>query len=63
MKKFLQMILGDKRGASAAEYALILAIFGGAVVVGVTALGNAFNTTMDSASTDLTADKPDGAEW
>lgn len=49
MKKFLQKILGDKLGASAAEYALILAIFGGAVVVGVTYLGESFNNTMTTA--------------
>lgn len=46
MKKFMQKLLGDKAGASAAEYALILAVFGGAVVAGVTILGKDFNTTM-----------------
>ena len=34
MKNFMQKLLGDKAGASAAEYALILAVFGGAVVIG-----------------------------
>ena len=32
MKKFLQKFLGDKAGASAAEYALILAVIGIGVV-------------------------------
>lgn len=53
MKKFLQKLLGDKAGASAAEYALILAVFGGAVVLGVTALGQAFNDAITDANTDL----------
>lgn len=53
MKKFLQKLLGDKAGASAAEYALILAVFGGAVVVGVGFLGDAFNTTMGEAAGDM----------
>ncbi len=58
MKNFMQKLLGDKAGASAAEYALILAVFGGAVVIGVTTLGTAFNTTMDASATEL-ASNPD----
>ena len=53
MKKFLQKLLGDKAGASAAEYALILAVFGGAVVAGVSFLGDSFNGAMTTAGGDL----------
>ena len=56
MKKFLAKLLGDKAGASAAEYALILAVFGGAVVIGVTALGTAFQSSMSTSATELTKD-------
>ncbi len=50
MKKFLQKILGDKSGASAAEYALIIAVFGAAVVIGVTTLGTAFKGSMTTSA-------------
>ena len=53
MKKFMQKLLGDKAGASAAEYALILAVFGGAVVFGVTQLGTGFKTSMNTSKTAL----------
>ena len=56
MKKFLQKLLGDKAGASAAEYALILAVFGGAVVIGVTALGAGFKTSMTNSKTAIEKD-------
>ena len=56
MKNFMQKLLGDKAGASAAEYALILAVFGGAVVFGVTQLGIGFKDSMDTAKTNLEAD-------
>ncbi len=56
MKNFMQKLLGDKAGASAAEYALILAVFGGAVVVGVGYLGDGFKTSMEKAQTTLEAD-------
>lgn len=53
MKKFLQKLLGDKAGASAAEYALILAVFGGAVVVGVGFLADGFQNSMETAQSEL----------
>jgi pilus assembly protein Flp/PilA len=55
MKKFLQKILGDKSGASAAEYALILAVFGGAVVTGVGFLSTGFQTSMTTSAAELTS--------
>ena len=56
MKNFMQKLLGDKAGASAAEYALILAVFGGAVVIGVTALGDGFKTSMTNSKTAIEKD-------
>ncbi len=48
MKNFINM-LRDKRGASAAEYALILAIIGAVIAIAALALsqaiGNAMNNT------------------
>ena len=49
MKKFLKL-LKDKSGASAAEYALILAIIGAAVAVAAVTLGGAIGNAMDKAS-------------
>ena len=50
MTNFLNMIRDDS-GASAAEYALILAIVGSAIALGAIALGNAISNRMSSAST------------
>ena len=49
MKTFINM-LRDDSGASAAEYALILAIIGGAIALAAIALGNAVATSMNRAS-------------
>ncbi len=50
MKTFINM-LRDKRGASAAEYALILAIIGAAIAVAAIALSGAIADAMnDTAS-------------
>ena len=50
MKKFINM-LKDDSGASAAEYALILAIIGSVIAIAAltlsTAIGNAMNDTAD----------------
>ena len=50
MTKFINM-LRNKRGASAAEYALILAIIGAVIAIAALgladAIGNAMNTTAD----------------
>jgi pilus assembly protein Flp/PilA len=43
----------DESGASAAEYALILAIVGAAIAVSMTNLGNAVKTKIDTATTQL----------
>ena len=50
MKSFIKLA-GDKRGASAAEYALILAIIGAVIAIAALgladAIGNAMNDTAD----------------
>ena len=49
MKKFIQM-LNDQSGASAAEYALILAIVGSALALAAIGLGKTISTSMNNAS-------------
>jgi pilus assembly protein Flp/PilA len=49
MKTFVRM-LKDESGASAAEYALILAIVGTAIAVAAVALGTSISGAMDSAA-------------
>ncbi len=48
MKTFLNM-LRDDSGASAAEYALILAIVGSAIALAAIGLGDAISTSMNNA--------------
>jgi pilus assembly protein Flp/PilA len=54
MKTFINM-LKDEAGASAAEYALILAIVGGAIALAAIALGGAVSNSMNRASNCITA--------
>ena len=54
MKTFINM-LKDQSGASAAEYALILAIVGGVIVIGALALGNAVGGAMNTAANCINA--------
>lgn len=49
MKTFIKM-LRDDSGASAAEYALILAIIGAAVAIAAVTLGGAIGNALDTAS-------------
>ena len=49
MKTFIKM-LKDESGASAAEYALILAIVGGAIALAAIALGGAVSDSMERAT-------------
>ncbi|MFL6768896.1 MAG: Flp family type IVb pilin [Sphingomicrobium sp.] len=53
MRKFINM-LRDKRGASAAEYALILAIIGAAIAVAALALSGAIANEMNDAGDCIT---------
>lgn len=49
MKTFIRMIK-DEAGASAAEYALILAVVGVGIIVAAVALGGAIGTSMNCAA-------------
>ena len=53
MMKILRNLKTNKSGASAAEYALMVAVMGGLVVAGVTALGGGFKTAMTAEGTSL----------
>ena len=53
MRKFINMIR-DKRGASAAEYALILAIIGAAIAVAALGLSGAIANEMNDAGSCIT---------
>jgi pilus assembly protein Flp/PilA len=50
MKTFIRM-LKDESGASAAEYALILAIVGSAIAIAAITLGHTIANAMNDAST------------
>lgn len=50
MTKFLKSFVADENGASAAEYALILAIIGSGIAIAAVALGGAITGAMDDAS-------------
>ena len=53
MKNFINL-LKDDSGASAAEYALILAIIGSVIALAALGLGSAIGERMDAASTCIT---------
>jgi len=54
MKTLLKNFVADQSGASAAEYALILAVVGAGIAVAAAALGTAISTRIDSAATLIT---------
>ncbi|MBP6379672.1 MAG: Flp family type IVb pilin [Sphingorhabdus sp.] len=51
MRNFVTSFLRDDSGASAAEYALILAIIGAGIAVAAIALGGAISGALDDAKT------------
>ena len=55
MKNFVSMIK-DESGASAAEYALILAIVGSAIALAAIALGGAIANAMNDAAECIATD-------
>ena len=55
MKTFINM-LRDDSGASAAEYALILAIIGSVIAIAAIGLANAVGGAMDKAATCISSD-------
>lgn len=54
MKNFIKTFAADESGASAAEYALILAIVGTGIAAAAWTLGNAVSTSMTGAATKIT---------
>lgn len=53
MTKLVRGFLRDESGASAAEYALILAIVGAGIAVAAAALGGAISGALNSATTAI----------
>ncbi|MFZ4688889.1 MAG: Flp family type IVb pilin [Polymorphobacter sp.] len=49
MMKLLRNLKTNTSGASAAEYALIVAVLGGLVVAGATYFGNSMKDSMDTS--------------
>jgi pilus assembly protein Flp/PilA len=54
MKTFINL-LKDQSGASAAEYALILAIVGGAIAIAAVTLGKTIGNSLNKTSTCIAA--------
>jgi pilus assembly protein Flp/PilA len=54
----INTFLKDESGASAAEYVLILALVGLAIIVGAGLLGGALNTAMTTTSTTISGAMP-----
>jgi pilus assembly protein Flp/PilA len=50
MVKFVKSFVMDESGASAAEYALILAVIGSVIAIAALGLAGAIGDAMDSAS-------------
>lgn len=55
---FLKKLWTDESGASAAEYALILAIVGSAIVAAALVLSNAIAGEMNEAASEISATNP-----
>lgn len=53
MLKFVKTFVSDESGASAAEYALILAIIGSAIAVAAITLGTVISNSMNTASNTI----------
>ena len=51
--RFLKLLAKDVRGASAAEYALMLAIIGAAIALAAFALGVSISGSMDRAAASI----------
>ena len=56
--KIIKSFLADESGASAAEYVLILALIGLAIIVGAGSLGTAMNGAMTDTGTTITTAVP-----
>ena len=58
MLKFVKTFMSDESGASAAEYALILAIVGTAIAASAVLLGGAISGAINRATADINATNP-----
>lgn len=56
MLKLIRNLKKNTSGASAAEYALIVAVLGGFVVAGATAFGGGLGTAMDQSGDAIAAE-------
>ena len=50
---FIKNFMADESGASAAEYALILAVVGAGIAIAAFALGDAITTSIGAAETQV----------
>lgn len=62
MTNLIKGLKNSKSGASAAEYALIVAVMGGLVVAGVTLLGGSFKSAMGTSGGYLETSATNGAK-
>ena len=53
MRNLLKKFAFDEAGASAAEYALLLAIIGAGIALAAGGLGTAISTALNSATTSM----------
>ena len=60
MRNFVTSFLRDDSGASAAEYALILAIVGVGIAAAATLLGGAIDDAIDEATSCISGKPTDG---
>ena len=58
MMKLLRGIKVNKSGASAAEYALIVAIIGGGIIAAATAFGGSISTALNNFGGKITTASP-----
>lgn len=61
MMKILNSLKNNKSGASAAEYALIVAVLGGFVVLGATTFGTSLNAAFKTSGDNLASKATAGA--
>jgi len=58
MMKLIRGIKNDKSGASAAEYALIVAIIGGGIIVAAGTFGSSISTALNNMGSKITTNSP-----
>ncbi len=55
VKKFRQLMSGDRRGVTALEYGLIAAVVGGVVITAATSFGNSLSSAYTSIGSTLSS--------